>query len=128
MKVLYPDIVYGAIASSGTACDFFAAWVAFSCAIMLYTAVTHAAITNWEYMDVIRRAADRKCSANLVHTIALIDTLLKVPPLRKPLRSLFGLADLEHDIDFVSLLTVRLSSTFVSGCDQLGCFRPHLAI
>ncbi|THH10296.1 hypothetical protein EW146_g8421 [Bondarzewia mesenterica] len=85
MKILYPDIVFGAIASSG---------------------VTHAAITNWEYMDVIRIYADPKCSANLVRSVALIDTLLKVPVVRTYLKGLFGLGNLTHDVDFVSLITV----------------------
>ncbi|CDO77131.1 hypothetical protein BN946_scf184657.g6 [Trametes cinnabarina] len=83
MKVLYPDIVYGAIASSG---------------------VTHASIENWEYMDIIRRAADPKCSHHLQSSIEIIDALLDVPVARIPLKALFGLAALKHDEDFVSLL------------------------
>ena len=59
-------------------------------------------------MDVIRLAADAKCSANLVHSIALIDTLLKVPVARTQIKSLFGLANLTHDVDFVSLISVRV--------------------
>ncbi|KAI0260905.1 peptidase S28 [Gloeopeniophorella convolvens] len=89
MRVLYPDIVFGAIASS---------------------AVTHAALTNWEYMDVIRRAADARCSANLVSSISTVDTLLKVPRLRTPLKRLFGLEGLESDEDFVSVLEYPLGA------------------
>ncbi|KAH9841596.1 peptidase S28 [Rhodofomes roseus] len=84
MKILYPDLVYGAIASSG---------------------VTHADIENWRYMDIIRRAADPECSANLVHSVEFIDTVLSVPHLRIALKQLFGLKDLEYDEDFVSLLS-----------------------
>ncbi|KAI0311252.1 peptidase S28 [Amylostereum chailletii] len=89
MRVVYPDIVYGAIASS---------------------AVTHAALTNWEYMDTIRLAADPICSANLVHSVAAVDTLLKVPVVRNRVKALFGLEGLESDQDFVQLLTSPLGS------------------
>ncbi|KAN0131018.1 peptidase S28 [Lactarius tabidus] len=87
MRVLYPDIVFGAIASS---------------------AVTHAVLTNWEYMDVIRLAADPKCSSNLVNSITTIDSLLKIRTLRGQLKKLFGLGGLASDQDFVSVLTYPL--------------------
>ncbi|OSD07302.1 peptidase S28 [Trametes coccinea BRFM310] len=83
MKILYPDIVYGAIASSG---------------------VTHASIENWEYMEIIRRAAEPKCSHHIESSIEIIDALLDVPVTRTPLKALFGLAALKHDEDFVALL------------------------
>ncbi|CCM03509.1 uncharacterized protein FIBRA_05643 [Fibroporia radiculosa] len=89
MRILYPDLVYGAIASSG---------------------VTHAAIEHWEYMDIIRRAADPECSANIQSAIEAIDTILSISQLRTPLKGLFGLAGLEHDEDFASLLTSPMSS------------------
>lgn len=57
-------------------------------------------------MEIIRRAADPECSQRLVEAISIIDTVLAIPGLSRPLKSLFGLADLEHDDDFVSLLTV----------------------
>jgi len=72
--------------------------------------VTHAVLTNWEYMDVIRLAADPKCSSNLVKSISTVDGLLKVGYLRGPLKKLFGLGELESDQDFVSVLTVCLSA------------------
>ncbi len=83
--MLYPDIVFGAIASSG---------------------VTHAALENWEYMDIIRAAAEPECSKHLVTSISVIDGLLAVPRLREALKGLFGLAELEHDDDFASVLEV----------------------
>ncbi|KAI0354883.1 peptidase S28 [Trametes cingulata] len=89
MKVLYPDLVYGAIASSG---------------------VTHASIENWEYMEIIRRAADPKCSQHLETSIKIIDALLDVPVTRTPLKALFGLAQLKHDEDFVALLESPLGA------------------
>lgn len=69
--------------------------------------MTHAALTNWEYMDVIRLAADPKCSSNLVNSITTIDGLLRIGTLRGPLKRLFGLGGLASDQDFVSVLTVR---------------------
>ncbi|EPQ50969.1 peptidase S28 [Gloeophyllum trabeum ATCC 11539] len=87
MKILYPDLVYGAIASSG---------------------VTHAQIMYWEYMDIIRRAADPKCSARIQTTVKTVDALLAVPRLKRTLKGLFGLADLEHDEDFASVLETPL--------------------
>ncbi|CAL1713219.1 unnamed protein product [Somion occarium] len=89
MKVLYPDIVYGAIASSG---------------------VTHATLENWEYMDIIRRAADPKCSTHLEKSIRTIDTLLAIPRVGRRLKALFGLANLQHDEDFVSLIESPLGA------------------
>ena len=74
--------------------------------------MTHAVLTSWEYMDVIRLAADAKCSANLVKSIATIDGMLKVNYLRGPLKKLFGLGGLKSDQDFVSVLTVCLSAVF----------------
>jgi hypothetical protein len=75
-----------------------------------FLAVTHAVLTNWEYMDVIRLAADTKCSSNLVNSITTIDSLLKIRTLRGQLKKLFGLGGLASDQDFVSVLTVRVSS------------------
>ncbi|KAF8885674.1 serine carboxypeptidase S28-domain-containing protein [Gymnopilus junonius] len=91
MKILYPDIVWGAIASSG---------------------VTHAALENWQYMDIIREAADPTCAEHLVNSINRIDSILTGdrPFFKRQLKNLFGLGDLEHDEDFVSLLESPLGS------------------
>ncbi|THU97122.1 peptidase S28 [Dendrothele bispora CBS 962.96] len=92
MRILYPDIVFGAIASS---------------------AVTHAAISNWEYMDVIRKAADPTCSKHLQNSVETIDAILAHDThglLAKPLKALFGIHDLKHDVDFVSLIESPLGS------------------
>ena len=71
-----------------------------------FQAVSHGVLTDWEYMDVIRLAADAKCSSNLVNSISTIDRVLKFRHLRGPLKKLFGLGGLESDQDFVSVLTV----------------------
>ncbi|KAF9234953.1 peptidase S28 [Melanogaster broomeanus] len=83
MKVLYPELVFGAISSSG---------------------VTHAAISNWEYYDIIRKAADPLCSAHIENAMQTIDALLEVPYLKPLVKGLFGLQDLEHDDDFASVI------------------------
>lgn len=84
MKVLYPDVVYGAIASSGTlrrvltpntySADI--SPIALRTLTTPRTGVTHAAITNWEYMDVIRQFATVECSDNLVQTVSTVDKYL----------------------------------------------------
>ncbi|GLB38681.1 putative peptidase S28 [Lyophyllum shimeji] len=89
MKVLYPELVYGSIASS---------------------AVTHAALSNWEYMEVIRQAADPKCSSHLERSIVTIDNILDFPRLGGYLKALFGVKGLKHDVDFVSLIQEPLGS------------------
>lgn len=66
---------------------------------------------NWEYMDIIRTAADPKCSAHLENTIETIDGILAREDriglfLKQRLKALFGVADLEHDDDFASLVEV----------------------
>ena len=58
-------------------------------------------------MTIIRDAADPKCSSRIVSSIASIDAILERGYFKKQLKALFGLAGLEHDEDFVSLLEVR---------------------
>ncbi|KAJ7079718.1 serine carboxypeptidase S28-domain-containing protein [Mycena belliarum] len=100
MKILYPDLVYGAIASS---------------------AVTHASIVNWEYMEIIRQAADPKCSAHLENAIQTIDGILSTGRLTRALKSLFGLSELRHDDDFASVIESPLGSW------QSKCWHPDFA-
>lgn len=112
MRILYPELVFGAIASS---------------------AVTHASLLNWEYHEIIRNAADHTCSSNIQKSIAAVDNLLGYPRFKQYLKGLFGLAELEHDEDFVSLLSSPLgswqaknwdpsvgSSRFEEFCEALG--------
>lgn len=78
--------------------------------IPVVVAVTHASIENWEYMEIIRQAADPKCSAHLENSIKAIDAVLKrgndpvSKSLKRRLKGLFGLADLQHDDDFAALV------------------------
>lgn len=61
-------------------------------------------------MDIIRNAADPKCSAHLVNSINKVDSILSSgrAAFKRQLKSLFGLSGLEHDDDFVSVLEVML--------------------
>ncbi|KAF8316052.1 hypothetical protein DL93DRAFT_2193817 [Clavulina sp. PMI_390] len=86
MRVLYPHLVHGAIASS---------------------AVTHAAIDYWEYHDHIRLTASPTCVANLESAISHIDSLLSLPLLNPAIKALFGLSHLS-DEDFASVLAEPL--------------------
>ncbi|KAG9098271.1 hypothetical protein FS749_004258 [Ceratobasidium sp. UAMH 11750] len=83
MRVLYPDLVFGAIASS---------------------AVTHATIDYWEYADAVRRTADPVCVAHLQTAVQAVDDVLSTRILAPALKSWFGLGGLASDQDFVSLL------------------------
>lgn len=55
MRVLYPDLVYGAISSSG---------------------VTHATVVDWRYFDIIRQHAPANCVAQVVTAVDEVDKLL----------------------------------------------------
>lgn len=60
-------------------------------------------------MEIIRNAADPKCSGHLEKTIEMIDSLLEIPLLKGVVKNIFGLKGLEHDEDFVSVLSVSTS-------------------
>lgn len=87
MKILYPDIVFGSIASSG---------------------VTHATLDNWRYFDIVRQFANATCSAELQNFAQAIDSIIATDLVDKvgpQLKDLFGLKDLEHYDDFASVLS-----------------------
>ena len=78
----------------------------------VHSAVTHAALENWQYMDIIREAADPTCADHLVNSIKTIDSILLHSPafIKRQLKNVFGLGELKHDEDFVSVLEVRYIS------------------
>lgn len=86
MKVLYPSLVFGSIGSS---------------------AVTHAAIYNWEYYDIIRNYTALPCRRALEQSIQTVDHLLSMDLTRGWIKGLFGLFGLNQDQDFASVLSVR---------------------
>jgi len=52
----------------------------------------------------VRRTADPVCVAHLMTAIQVVDDVLATRVLAGPLKSWFGLGELESDQDFVSLL------------------------
>ena len=89
MRVLYPDIVYGAIASSG---------------------VTHATVVDWRYPDLIRQYAAPACVARIEKAIAEVDSLLTSNKTSGAIKAVFGLGGISYNPDFASLLSVRARS------------------
>jgi hypothetical protein len=71
----------------------------------------------WEYMEVIRLAAEPKCAGHLEKSIETIDNILG-KPFSKTLKGLFGLAGLHRDEDFAALIAVHISCTppILDGC------------
>jgi hypothetical protein len=104
MRILYPDLVYGAIASSGMHLpDFF---YNIADLLLLIPAVTHAQIEMWEYTDVIRRAMDPECAKALEDSVKTIDFMLDNSLTRPLIKKLFGLSDVVHNEDVVSIISV----------------------
>ena len=89
MRVLYPDLVFGAISSSG---------------------VTHATLDDWRYFDIIRQYAPASCIAQVEKTIDEVDAFITSPKAetRHAIKAVFGLQNLTYDPDFASLLSVRV--------------------
>jgi hypothetical protein len=59
-------------------------------------------------MEIIRNAADPTCSNHLVNSVKVIDAILLGPSkfLKSQLKGLFGLANLTHNDDFASTISV----------------------
>ncbi|TBU56239.1 peptidase S28 [Dichomitus squalens] len=90
MRVLYPDIVFGSISSSG---------------------VTHATVVDWRYFDIIRQYAPQDCVARIVQTVDEVDTLLtRNNHTRNAIKAVFGLSGISYDPDFASLLSSPLGA------------------
>ena len=70
--------------------------------------VTHAALSNWEYMEVIRIYANQTCSKNLQSSVETIDDIVaKGGQNLIKLKALFGLPNVSHVQDFVMVMQVR---------------------
>ncbi|KAH9855843.1 peptidase S28 [Lenzites betulinus] len=90
MRVLYPDLVFGAISSSG---------------------VVHATIDDWRYMDIIRQSAPAACMAQVEKVVDEVDSFLASPnpATRHAIKSVFGVPNITYDPDFASLLAEPLA-------------------
>ncbi|KAI0703405.1 peptidase S28 [Cytidiella melzeri] len=90
MRVLYPDLVYGAIASSG---------------------VVYATVSDWQYMDIIRQFAPADCVQQLETAVVEFDNLLaKSSATRQAIKMLYGLPNVTHDADVGSLISSPLGN------------------
>ena len=99
MRVLYPDVVFGAIASSG---------------------VTHATVVDWRYADLVRQhATPRACIARIETAVAEVDALLANNGTKAPIKAVFGLSGVSYDPDFASLVSVRALRSRVFGIGGL---------
>ncbi|WVQ81073.1 hypothetical protein IAT38_003195 [Cryptococcus sp. DSM 104549] len=88
MRTQYPDLVWGAIASS---------------------AVTHAEIDFHNYYRPIMRYGPQPCLSVLEDAVEYIDTILDHPaPFPKLLKGLFGLSELASDQDFADVISSPL--------------------
>ena len=86
MRVLYPELVFGAIASSG---------------------VTFATIKDWQYFDIIRQFAPADCIHQIEVTVQTVDKyLIHSNSTRDTIKTAFALQNLTNDHDFASLLSV----------------------
>ena len=94
MRVLYPDLVYGAIASSG---------------------VVYATVSDWQYMDIIRQFAPANCVKQLEIAVEEVDNLLlRSNATRRAIKALYGLPNVTHDADVGSLLSVSRNNTVIA--------------
>lgn len=94
MRVLYPDIVAGSIASS---------------------AVVHATISYWEYYDLIRNYTPVACRDAIENTVKTVDWMLDFSVFTRAwVKRLFGLEGLQDDADFGSVLSVSSSQCPIS--------------
>lgn len=108
LRHIYPDVVFGAIASS---------------------AVTEAIEDYWKYFEGIRLHANQACVGAVIEAVAyavsyesspviltmpysLVDAVLQTGQrdLIRKLKRLFGVEELSHDEDFASLLTYPLGA------------------
>ena len=115
-------------------------FLALNTRLIIFLAVTHADITNWQYMEVIRRSAPEACARHLENSIQTIDAILSRGGFpARALKALFGLSGLEHDDDFASVLSSPLgywqakcwdpkfgSTAFEDFCEVLGKAPAHL--
>lgn len=87
MRVLYPDLVYGAIASSG---------------------VVQASVSDWQYYDTIRQFAPTDCIKQLETAVEEFDALISTSQTaEQAIKSLYGFPNVTNITDVGSLLAVR---------------------
>ena len=70
--------------------------------------VVEAIINDWEYFEVIRKAANSECMSRLETAVLQIDSIIADGKHVKPLKALFGLQNITHDVDFVSTISASI--------------------
>jgi Serine carboxypeptidase S28 len=89
LRVVYPEIFFGAIASS---------------------AVTEAIVDYWQYWEPIRQHAPQDCVQTIEKFTGIIDNLMPNASAITELETLFGLQDLSYTDDFANVLSYPLST------------------
>jgi hypothetical protein len=72
------------------------------------TGVTEALINDWEYFEVVRKAANSECMSRLEAAVLQIDSIIADGKHTKALKTLFGLQNITHDVDFVSTIAASI--------------------
>ena len=70
--------------------------------------MTEAIINDWEYFEVIRKAANSECISRVETAVLQIDSIIAEGKHTKALKTLFGLQNITHDVDFVSTVSVSI--------------------
>jgi hypothetical protein len=98
MKVVYPDLVYGAIASSG---------------------VTYATVEDWQYYDIIRQFADADCVKQIETAVDEFDSLASSSDTVQAIKAFYGLPNVTHIQDVASLLAASISHQSIRSDDLM---------
>jgi hypothetical protein len=113
MRLEYPDLVWGAIASSGELADRLATGAH-------VVAVTHAQVNFPQYYDPIQEYGPEDCISALQSSIKVIDLILDLPePAPTLLKGLFGLEELKSHADFADVISSPLGKRPASPMDTL---------
>ena len=70
--------------------------------------MTEAIINDWEYFEVVRKAANAECISRLETAVLQIDSIIADGKHIKALKALFGLQNITHDVDFVSTISASI--------------------
>jgi hypothetical protein len=118
MRTQYPDLVWGAIASSGERSSTETMKLT-----KLISAVTHAQVVFPQYYDPIQTYGPEDCISEIQSAVIAIDAVLDMPtPISTILKGLFGLQELEHD-DFADVVGSPLGNWQAKNWDPASEYR-----
>ena len=102
----------GGLSSFSLWCHSFQWFVDRFCSVYLLTdvliGVVEAIVNDWEYFEVIRKAANSECMSRLETAVLQIDSIIADGKHVKALKALFGLQNITHDVDFVSTISASI--------------------